>query len=57
MGRDYTDREGAVWRITEAVNAQDQPLVYLLPEGSGEDCPLGEIVADFGPLTLTKDRP
>ena len=52
VGRDYADREGAVWRITDSVDAHGRPLVYLLPEGAGEDCPLGEIVADFGPLTL-----
>lgn len=52
IGRNYTDREGAVWRINDSVEIPDRPMVYLLPEGAGEDCPLAEIVADFGPLTL-----
>ncbi|MER6092517.1 phiSA1p31-related protein [Streptomyces bluensis] len=52
VGRDYTDREGAVWHVTDSVDAQDRPLVYLLPEGAGENCPLGEIVGDFSPLAL-----
>jgi hypothetical protein len=59
VGRDYADREGAAWHITDQVNAQGEPLVYLLPEGAGVDVALPEIVADFGPLTLTpaKENP
>lgn len=58
VGRDYADREGDVWHITDQVNTQGQPLVYLLPEGAGVDVALPEIVADFGPLTLTpKENP
>jgi hypothetical protein len=52
VGRDYADCEGAAWHITDQVNAQGEPMVYLLPEGAGADVPLPEIVADFGPLTL-----
>jgi hypothetical protein len=52
VDRQYTDREGAVWHITELVDGQDRPLVFLLPEGAGEYVPLGEVVDDFGPLTL-----
>ena len=51
-GRDYRDCDGSVWRITGDRDHQGRPLVYLLPQGAGEDCPLEEIVADFGPLTL-----
>jgi hypothetical protein len=50
--RQYADREGAVWHITELVDREDRPLVFLLPEGAGEYVPLGEVVDDFGPLTL-----
>jgi hypothetical protein len=52
VGRDYADCEGAAWHITDQVNTQGQPIVYLLPEGAGVDVPLPEIVADFGPFTL-----
>ncbi|MCX4885930.1 phiSA1p31-related protein [Streptomyces sp. NBC_00847] len=52
VDRQYADREGAVWHVTELVDGQDRPLVFLLPEGSGEYVPLGEVVDDFGPLTL-----
>jgi hypothetical protein len=52
VGRDYTDCEGGVWRITGLRDEHDRPTVYLLPEGAGEDCTLEEIVHDFGPLTL-----
>lgn len=53
IGRDYTDRDGSVWRITDTRNRAGNQLVFLLPEGAGEDAPLGEVIADFGPLTLT----
>lgn len=52
VDRQYVDREGAVWHITELLDWQNRPLVFLLPEGSGEYVPLAEVVADFGPLTL-----
>ncbi|WP_331731857.1 phiSA1p31-related protein (plasmid) [Streptomyces sp. NBC_01005] len=52
VGRDYRDRDGAVWHITSDRDRQGRPLVFLLPQGAGEDCPLEEIVADFGPLEL-----
>lgn len=52
IGREYADREGALWHITELVDRQDRPLAFLLPEGAGEYVPLGEVVDDFGPLTL-----
>lgn len=52
VGRDYADREGDLWHITGDRDRACRPLVYLLPKGSGEDCPLEEIVSDFGPLTL-----
>ncbi|WP_331764781.1 phiSA1p31-related protein [Streptomyces sp. NBC_01238] len=52
VGRDYRDRDGAVWRITSDRDRQERPLVFLLPQGAGEDCPLEEIVTDFGPLEL-----
>lgn len=52
IGREYADREGAVWHITEDVDREGRPLVFLLPEGAGEYVPLGEVVDDFGPLTL-----
>lgn len=52
VDRQYADRDGAVWHITELVDGQDRPLVFLLPEGAGEYVPLGEAVDDFGPLTL-----
>lgn len=57
VDREYADREGAVWRITELVDRQDRPMVFLLPEGAGEHVPLSEIVADFGPLTLLPHHP
>lgn len=53
IGRDYTDRDGSVWRITDTRDRAGNPLVFLLPEGAGEDAPLGEVIADFGPLALT----
>lgn len=52
IGRDYRDREGETWHITDDRDRAGRPLVYLLPQGAGEDCPLEEIVTDFGPLTL-----
>jgi hypothetical protein len=52
VGRDYRDREGNVWHITDARDRHGRPVAYLLPQGAGEDCPLEEIVTDFGPLTL-----
>lgn len=62
VGRDYADREGDVWHITDRLNAAGEPLVYLLPAGAGVDVALPEIVSDFGPLTLvtstsTKEEP
>ncbi|MFB7359620.1 phiSA1p31-related protein [Streptomyces gardneri] len=53
IGRDYADCGGALWRITDAVDHDGRPLVFLLPEGAGEDAPLAEIATDFGPLVLT----
>lgn len=52
VGREYADREGAVWHITDLTDREGRPLVFLLPEGAGEHVPLGEAVDDFGPLTL-----
>ena len=52
VGRDYADCDGDVWHITDRVDEDGHPLVYLLPEGTGADVPLGQIVGDFGPLTL-----
>lgn len=52
VDRQYADRDGAAWHITELVDQQDRPLVFLLPEGAGEYIPLAELVDDFGPLTL-----
>ncbi|TXS50153.1 phiSA1p31-related protein [Streptomyces sp. t39] len=52
IGRDYTDRDSAVWRITDNRDRAGKPLVFVLPEGAGEDIPLGDVVSDFGPLTL-----
>ncbi|MFF1574823.1 phiSA1p31-related protein [Leifsonia sp. NPDC058292] len=52
IGRDYADRDGEVWRISDLRDAQDQPLVYLLPEGAGEPGPIAEIDEAYGPLTL-----
>ena len=52
VDRDYADRDGAVWHITDLPDAQDRPLVFLQPGGAGEYVPLAEVVADFGPLTL-----
>jgi hypothetical protein len=57
VDRQYADREGALWHITELVDGQDRPLVFLLPEGAGEYIPLGELVDDFGPLTLHPEAP
>jgi hypothetical protein len=52
VGRDYADRDGSVWRITDQRDRDGRPLVFLLPEGAGEDAPLEEIADDFGPLSL-----
>ncbi|GAA3153712.1 phiSA1p31-related protein [Streptomyces rectiviolaceus] len=52
IDRDYADRDGEVWRISDLRDAQGQPLVFLLPEGAGELGPLPEIADDYGPLTL-----
>ncbi|MEU9703028.1 phiSA1p31-related protein [Streptomyces sp. NPDC047981] len=53
IGRDYADREGALWRITDTHDRAGNPLVFLLPEGAGEPALLSEIAEDYGPLTLT----
>lgn len=55
VDRQYADRDGALWHITELVDREDRPLVFLVPEGSGEYVPLGEVVGDFGPLTLHRE--
>jgi hypothetical protein len=52
VGRDYADREGALWRVTGDRDRHGRPLVYLLPKDAGEAVPLEEIVSDFGPLVL-----
>lgn len=52
IGREYADCDGDLWRITDQRDAQGRPLVFLLPEGAGEDVPLEQIASDFGPLTL-----
>ncbi|MGW2384343.1 phiSA1p31-related protein [Streptomyces sp. NPDC001658] len=55
VDRQYADRDGSLWHITELVDWEGRPLVFLVPEGSGEYVPLGQIVADFGPLTLHRE--
>ncbi|MDX3672668.1 phiSA1p31-related protein [Streptomyces europaeiscabiei] len=57
VGRNYRDRENSIWRVTDSVDAQDRPMVYLLPEGAGVDIPLAEAVSDFGPLSLVGSGP
>lgn len=58
IGRDYSDRDGAAWHITESRDRDGRPLVYLLPQGAGEDCPLGQVVEEYGPLNLIpKENP
>lgn len=52
VDRDYTDREGGVWHITNQTDEHERPLVYLNPRGAGEDWPIGQIIDDFGPFTL-----
>lgn len=55
IDRQYADRDGDVWHITDRVDSDGQPLIYLLPERAGSDVQLGLIVDDFGPLTLRRD--
>jgi hypothetical protein len=53
VNRAYADTDGALWHISDHIDHHGNPLVYLLPQGSGEPAPLGQIVSDYGPLTLT----
>jgi hypothetical protein len=54
IGRAYTDRDGEQWQIGDDRNHAGQPLIRLLPIGSGEPAALAEIVAEEGPLTLAQ---
>ncbi|MFJ9380164.1 phiSA1p31-related protein [Streptomyces sp. NPDC101455] len=52
IGREYTDREGDVWHVTDERDRSDRPLVHLLPEAAGESLPLEWALSDYGPFTL-----
>ncbi|MET7713726.1 phiSA1p31-related protein [Streptomyces sp. NPDC005407] len=52
IGRDYTDRDGESWRITDQRDHNGHPLAYLNPKGAGEPVPLAQVVDEYGPLAL-----